>query len=299
MKILSDFDGVMTEQSEEGALELQIFRDGIVAAGLSPNETDELVAQGVRDLAAAPLRHGWRSKGRLTGYADEDLFIRNIALATHFDQRSDATTSGPDTSFDALARRARAALVTAGTASFWDLVVRAHDEMVRRTQAGQLTPMDPIVGRTLEALLADGHEIVVVSNSGNQRVLSLLESLGLRPSAHDQAPHESFRVRGGARKFELGPDPQWLDFGGREVDVARPPYQTILREEQPDFVIGDVFSFDLATPLQLARTQEIRPLRAILRLRAYTPAWARSLCGADDVLAMSHFDELPSLIQSA
>jgi hypothetical protein len=68
-----------------------------------------------------------------------------------------------------------------------------------------------------------------------------------------------------------------LDVGGRRVLVDRPRYRALIEEEQPDLVIGDVFSLDLALPLHLARTEPATfgGIRLYLRTRDYTPDWSR------------------------
>jgi len=43
--------------------------------------------------------------------------------------------------------------------------------------------------------------------------------------------------------------------GEGRVELRRPRYEAILREEAPDAVVGDVFSLDLALPLALRRRE--------------------------------------------
>ena len=109
---------------------------------------------------------------------------------------------------------------------------------------------------------------MIVSNSGTERIVDLLKRSNLPPS-------NALRVRGHANKFVLGDSSSTFSVGPYLVDTNRPSYQSILREERPDGVIGDVFSLDLATPIELSRQREIDLKVAILRTRTYTPQWSR------------------------
>jgi hypothetical protein len=62
---------------------------------------------------------------------------------------------------------------------------------------------------------------------------------------------------------------------GYRVETSRPLYESILKEERPGAVVGDVFSLDLALPLHLSRSGELGPVQAFLRERHYTPEWSR------------------------
>ena len=56
------------------------------------------------------------------------------------------------------------------------------------------------------------------------------------------------------------------------VDIARPDYERVLREERPDAVVGDVFSLDLALPLAFKRRDPAwRHVRLFWLVHPYTP----------------------------
>lgn len=297
MKILSDFDGVMTDQTEEGLHEQKLFRDKIVEASGAPVDTvDALIARAQTELAAWPTRHGWWSMDRVSAYADEDLFIRVIGQAVCMENWADQRLYG--------AHSVREGLRRSGFESFVRVSDWAYNALVEHTRAGGLQPMDPVVGTVLSDLLAKGHEIVVVSNSSTDRVVALLETLGLEPVRHDDDPNARFRVRGNARKFELGEEPEGFELDGFRFDVARPSYRTILEEERPQIVIGDVFSLDLALPLYLTRQDPdtFSGMQILLRTRHYTPDWSRQICTRTDeqnarLALLDDFAKLPSFVQ--
>jgi hypothetical protein len=74
----------------------------------------------------------------------------------------------------------------------------------------------------------------------------------------------------------LGDVPRHFDVGGYRVATDRPHYEQILVDERPDVIVGDVFSLDLALPLELVRRNPAAfgSPRIVLRVRPYTPAWS-------------------------
>ena len=294
MKILTDFDGVITDQTEEGLLERRLFRDEMVrASGQSSADVDALLARVESEVDAHPSRYGWEHHGRISAYADEDLFVRVIGLAGCLDGWADQG--------DPAAATVREGLVREGYERFTRLSDWAYGAMVEHTRAGAIEPLDPRVGAVFEALLARGDDVVVVSNSSTTRVMELLSTLDVKPVAHAEDPTARFRVRGDARKFALDPEPESFEANGLSFDVARSAYRTIITEEKPAAVIGDVFSLDLALPLYLTRTDPTTfgGLQVLLRTRDYTPAWAKTLCaeatGEARLGLLGDFVDLPAV----
>lgn len=265
MKILCDFDGVLTEQTEEALRVRDIFRGELARLAKSDSRVDQLLEQAESEMARHPSRHGWFSRNRITAFANEDLFIRVNGLGACLDRRREERGSAAVELGELLARE--------GHAGFSALAQAAYLQMVRETEAGKLKPVDPAVSGVLDRLLRDGHRFVVVSNSGTARIIQLFNGLGIKAADHERDPQAALRIRGGARKFELGEQSRGIQVGEYFVDVDRPRYEDILREERPDVVVGDVFSLDLALPYTLMKEG-----RLLLRLRNYTPAWVRSFC---------------------
>ena len=261
MKYLFDFDGVLTDQTEEAHRVRALFVEQVErASGWNQARILELFAHAEQEMDRVPHDHGWRFFGRVSAFSNEDLFVRNNGLASCLDDWM-----------------ARGKATVPGVSSFTDLSSVAYDGMLAETRSGKLKPIDPFSRTLMEGLLSRGHDVVVVSNSGTDRIVQLLESVGLQPEAHASNPRARLRVRGDARKFELGSEIRVRPVGPYPVDVSRPVYERILREEVPSAVIGDVFSLDLALPLELARSESPRfgGLRAYLRVRPYTPNWSR------------------------
>ena len=62
--------------------------------------------------------------------------------------------------------------------------------------------------------------------------------------------------------------------GGRSIFVDRPAYRTLVADEAPDVIIGDVFSLDLAMPHVMRREAAVGAPRVLaLRRHTHTPSW--------------------------
>ncbi len=268
MKFVSDFDGVLTDLSQEADRVKEIFTLGISrSAGLGDSATSHFLELAESAMRKTPHQFGWYSNGRISAYCNEDGFIRVNALGALLD----GWASAPSHFSEAAEIRLR--LTKTGTATFTDLAQASYHQMVKETASGARHPLDPKTRPVIETLLGRGHQVVVVSNSGTDRILQMLRAVGL---AAETAPGSALRVRGDAQKFVLGNKARTFSVGAYEVDVDRPGYEKILREEKPDVVIGDVFSLDLALPTHLSKEKEFSGLRPILRKRPYTPEWSLS-----------------------
>ncbi len=269
MKLLSDFDGVWTYPDEEGVAhgaELDTALAGLVGEGERAQVLDWLAAAR-RAVRAEPTRWGWVSAGRLSAFADEDPFTEHGALLHYLhDQRER----------DPLARRLASAAEAHGT-SLDSFGGRCHVAGVQKVEARRgpgITAASAAAGRQL---LAGGVEIVVVSNSGTEKLDRWFRHASVPASVHPERAERSLRLRGSARKFGLAPGAgESIAVGGMRVDVARPDYAKVLNEEHPDAVVGDVFSLDLALPLALKRRDVAwRRTRLFWLVHPYTPARMR------------------------
>jgi FMN phosphatase YigB (HAD superfamily) len=269
MRVLSDFDGVLTNIAPEAARVTEAFLDRLWEADPTDDgPLPELLAEAYVDMESHPEQHGWRMNGRITAFANEDGFIRVNGLAAHLDARAEAGDLGARTVLTGLAR--------IGTPTFTALAQQSYDQMTRETAAGMIKPLDPEAAAVIKTLLGRGDEIVVVSNSGTERICQLLRGAGLDPRLDAGPGQGGLRVRGNARKFVLGEQPRHCDVAGYRVATDRPHYERILLEERPDVVVGDVFSLDLALPLDLVRrgAPGFGTPRIVMRVRPYTPAWS-------------------------
>lgn len=260
-KILSDFDGVWTDQAIEAeAVKLYLAAEASRLAGVSANRTlAHFRAFEVR-AHAEPERYGWAPDGRITAYVDEDPFCVANAIALVIERGSGE-----------LEERYRAAILDGGHASmtgFADHCFLTATASYRREHPPALVPG---ARELLEHLNDAGAEVVVVSNSGAEKIIGWFRQVGVDAG---EGPGHVLRVRGAAGKQTLGPTDEAIEVGGRRIFVDRPRYRLAIEEERPDLIIGDVFSLDLALPHVLrAAGDPSAPRTLCLRRHDHTPDW--------------------------
>jgi hypothetical protein len=107
-------------------------------------------------------------------------------------------------------------------------------------------------------------------------------------------------VRGSAAKWQLGHTDEVLEIAGRPIFVDRPRYRDAIMAENPDVIIGDVFSLDLALP-HVMRTSghPTAPRRLVLRRHSHTPTWVlgNRAGGAIDHV-VDHVGELADVVRA-
>lgn len=295
MKIVSDFDGVLTDLTAEAARVCELFSAHLRHHNpLGDAALNALLQRARTQVHDNPTAYGWHQHGRLSAYANEDGFMANIGLAACLDQ-----LVATDADADAIAQ----ALHMHDIASFEVVCQTCYTAMVEETRRGSHHPIEPAAVRTLQQLLDQGHDVVVVSNSSTTRIIDLLRAHDLTPADHAADPTHRFRVRGDARKFALGTNSHGFHIGDYWVDTDRPAYDAILRDERPHAVIGDVFTLDLSLPLELSRStpEHFDGIQLFLRQRPYTPDWARDFVGANEIPSchlhlLQQFSDLPETL---
>jgi hypothetical protein len=275
MKLLSDFDGVWTNPVAEAAAQGEVLDARLldVVADSDREAARAWVAAARRESLAAPARWGWTSDGRLAAFADEDPFSAHSALLHLLVERA---ASEP------LAARILTGARAAGEGSLDAFSTAAHLDgvaRVERTRGPGVLPGAAAAGREL---LAAGVETVIVSNSDGEKLERWFSHAGIPHAMHPRRAEHGLRLRGAAGKHWLEPGrSRMLDLDGVRVELERPHYEAILREEAPDAVVGDVFSLDLALPLSLRRSEPSwKHVRIFWIVRDYAPARMRRALAA-------------------
>lgn len=261
MKILSDFDGVWTDPTLEAeSVKLFLAAEAARMAGVAPEEALVHFREYEARVKSAPHRYGWAPDGRITAYVDEDPFCVPNSIACYVEEGAEEHT-----------RRYRAAVLDGGFESltaFADHCFHTAAGDYRRQHPPALVPG---TAEVLHELHARGAEVVVVSNSPAEKIVGWFTSVGA--DAGVSGEHD-LRVRGQAGKQTLGPGDRTIEVAGRPIYVDRPMYALVIEEEDPDVIIGDVFSLDLALPHVLRRAgRSAAPSELILRRQGHTPAW--------------------------
>jgi len=264
MRIVMDFDGVYTDPSEEGEACSKYFRDKILSLKLKKVEleTIEKVESWLGELrarqASCPFEFGWRSEGRVSAFAFEDPFIRNIGLADYLDAL--VVRKDPRAVAVLASLKQTEKIESFGQLSEWSFL-----------QLNLKKRADPSTRTWVASAMEKGHEVFIVSNSSSQKIEDFLSQNGY---TNEYRP----KIRGGAQKYGLGQKPNLLKLSRAAdasicVDTDRPFYEHALLEIQPDAVIGDVFCLDLSLPIRLKREGKLAFKWGIFyRHRDYTPS---------------------------
>ncbi len=229
-------------------------------AGVPKAQAEEELGTLRASMKASPSEHGWAPDGRISAYVDEDPLVESSALARLIG------VGGCDVS-----ARYKDAVLAGGFAS-----LSAFSEHAFKTATDSFRNDDPpcIIGDAearLAALERAGAEVVIISNSGAEKIARWFQSVGV--DAGEGEGHR-LRVRGAAMKWFLGETDDNIECGGRRILIDRPRYREAIEAENPDLIIGDVFSLDLALP-HVLRTRGMAQAPSILALRrhAHTPGW--------------------------
>ena len=261
MRILSDFDGVWTDQSgEAAAIQAWYADEAAKLIGIDRREAREDFASFRAATLADPARHGWWPRGYLTAFVDEDELLATGAVSYWLDNCGD----------DDRAKRWLAALEAGGFENAEAFGNAMFEPAMRDYRARGAHSLVPEAEEVVGALRARGVDLVIVSNSPTDKLESMFAEAGI-------AGGDGLRFVGDARKWWIASHEPTLDVGGRSVHVDRPLYRSILEEERPDLVIGDVASLDLAAPAAMRREGALsKELRLLLRDHAVASPWARS-----------------------
>jgi hypothetical protein len=275
MKLLSDFDGVWTDPVAEAAAQGDVLDARLLAA--VPERDREAARAWIiaarRETLAEPGRWGWTAEGRLAAFADEDPFSAHSALLHMLTERADSV---------ALAARILAGARAAGEGSLDAFSSAAHLAGVARVENTRGPGVLPAAAAAGRELLAAGVEVVIVSNSDGEKLARWFAHASFPHAMHPGRVRDGLRLRGAAGKHLLEPGrSRMLDLEGMRIELARPQYEAILREEAPDAVVGDVFSLDLAVPLALRRSEPSwKHVRLFWLVRDYAPARMRRALAA-------------------
>ncbi len=265
MKLLSDFDGVWTLPQEEGAAHGAALDAALLAAAGESNHdaVRDWIAGARSAVRADPVRWGWSVAGRLSAFADEDPFTEHGALLHYLHAHQDR---------DPVAELLAEAIERSGE-TLEAFGFDAHLAGVRQVEARRGPGIPVAAADAGRRMLAQGLEIVVVSNSSTDKLQRWFAHAQVPARVHPERADHELRLRGSAGKFLLAPGHEdTLGAGGLTVDVARPYYEAALREEAPDAIVGDVFSLDLALPLALKRREPSwKHVRLFWLLHSYSP----------------------------
>ncbi len=305
VKLISDFDGVWTNQDAEATYVWNYILNAAASfSGDRPETIDALLQESKKEMDATPYEYGWFSNNAVSCYYQEDPFGDNNAI---FDYIGRAASKKSYSHFKQELARVKEAIETKGKMTLAEF---SNDCFMKSTSQfkleGKLKPIDS-AGEIVKALNSAGVEIVVASNSKTEKIEHLFRKAGQTVTNDKSIIRGRLHAIGDARKFVIDNDftevPENYEITERyKVSLRRSNYFNILLKEMPDFVIGDVFSLDLALPLYLRMNDKrFSKLKVIQRLHKHTPQWIRDHLSKDEfkgiAFMLDSIDKLPDTIR--
>ena len=305
MKLVSDFDGIWTDQDKEAAYVWNYIVNKISGiTDFSAEEVNELLEGCKKGMDKTPWEYGWFNNGEISAYYREDPFGDNNAVFNFIHR---AASESSHSVFRQKLFDIKKAIIKNGFESAEKFSNTCFMESTRLfKESGKLTP-HPNAKKALESVLKKGVNIVVASNSSTEKIEHLFLKLGKQPTNERSFKPGNVHARGNSMKFVLTPDfadvTQTMSITGKyKVQLRRKSYYELLVDESPDYVIGDVFSLDIALPLYL-RLKDSRfiNLKVIQKVQKHTPEWVKDFLSADEfkdiVYMIDDISELADVIK--
>ena len=307
IKLLSDFDGVWTDQQSEAEYVWNYIVTRLSQlTGDSPKTIQALLDESKKDMDKSPYEYGWFNNGSVAAYYQEDPFGDNNAIFDYIDRE------GKRSSHSNFKQRLAKIKDTVESKEKKTLAEFSNECFIKSTTQfkleGKLKP-DLSAGKVVKELNSKGVEIVVVSNSKTEKIQHLFLKAGQKTTNEQHLIRGKLHARGDAQKFVIDNSytklPEFMEITGKyKVNLRRSGYHKILLEEKPDYVVGDVFSLDLALPIYLRmKERSFRHMKMIQKLQPHTPKWVKDYLNKEELrgiaFTIKNIDELPQIITNA
>lgn len=300
-KLISDFDGIWTNQNIEAEYVWNYILDSVSdLSGIEKSDVNKFLSDCKKEMDNKTFDYGWFMNGSIAAFYKEDPFGDNNAIF-EFINREPVF----ENEFNKTITHVKDSVLKKYS-SLADFSQECFMKSTGNFKAeGKLNPIDT-TRKIVDELNSNDVEIVVVSNSKTEKIQYLFSKANLTVTDHTGSGTSQLRARGDARKYVIDSTytelPESLkinpDF---RVPLRRSSYHKILSEEKPDFVIGDVFSLDIALPLYLRMNDKsFGNLKVIQRVQPYTPDWVKDYLKRNDFKGIAFMvesvDEVPDLI---
>ncbi|MEO8512165.1 MAG: hypothetical protein ABI543_01265 [Ignavibacteria bacterium] len=304
VKLISDFDGVWTNQETEADYVWNYIITNIASlTGDTPKHINSLLTECRKEMDSAPYDYGWFNNGKISAYYQEDPFGDNNAI---FDYINRAASKRSYSHFKQELAKIKDAVENKTNSSLAEFSNKCFMESTKQFKLeGKLKPVD-ITGDIIKKLNSSGVEIVVASNSKTEKIEHLFRKTGQNVTNNKSIIRGRLHAIGDAQKFVIDSSftelPEFYEVTRRfKISLRRKNYFNILLKEMPDYVIGDVFSLDLALPLYLIMNDSrFKDLKIIQKLHKHTPSWVREHLGKEEfkgiAFMIDSIDKLPEIL---
>lgn len=304
VKLVSDFDGVWTNQEIEADYVWKHIINSVAAlTGESKESVEGLLNGCKKEMDRQPYEYGWFFDGSVAAYYQEDPFGDNNAI---FDYINRAASTRSYSNFKQQIAKIKAAILEKTKMS---LAEYSNDCFIKATTQfkleGKLKPVET-AGEIVKKLNSAGVEIVIASNSKTEKIEHLFRKAGHTVTNERAIKRGRLHAIGDAKKFVIDKGfsevPESMEIKGKfRVNLRRKNYHKILLQEKPDYVIGDVFSLDLALPLYMRlNDSRVKNLKVIQKVQDHTPDWVKDFLSKEEfkgiAFMVDSIDDLPGLI---
>jgi phosphoglycolate phosphatase-like HAD superfamily hydrolase len=296
IKLLTDFDGIWTNQEEEAEYVWNyIVKKLAEISGFGHEEISNFLDQVKREMNKTPWLYGWMNNGKTACYYGEDPFGDNNAIFDFIGRRNGNTVD------DSLSNRINIIAKSILKAGYPSLDKFSNDCFFESTgqfkAEGKLNACKE-AKEVVEKILPQNIEVVIASNSKTDKIEYLFSKIGLTPTNESSPVRGRLHTRGNSMKFVIDNEyvslPEYYTINSSyKVPLRRKHYHEVLIDEKPDYVLGDVFSLDVALPLYLRLNDTgFKNLKVIQKVQPHTPAWVK------DFLSMKEFEGIAFMAES-
>ncbi len=279
VKLLTDFDGIWTNQESEAEYVWKYILNKLSGlTGLSENGISEFLSAVKQEMLIAPYQYGWMNDGSTACFFGEDPFGDNNAI---FDFIGRKYASDDKDDLTIRIRKIGKSILESGYDNFDKFANDCFFESTGKfREEGKLNPC-PEAKEVLEKLFKMNVDVVVASNSKTQKIEHLFSKLGYKMTNEESHERGTLHARGNSMKFVIHNDytdlDKFLNINEKyRVPLRRKSYHEVLKDEKPDYVIGDVFSLDIALPLYMRlKDSHFTKMKVIQKIQSHTPAWVK------------------------
>jgi phosphoglycolate phosphatase-like HAD superfamily hydrolase len=305
IKLLSDFDGIWTDQDAEAVYVRQYIVKKLSQLSRFPEkEIEEILQECKNDMDKSPQYYGWINNGHFACYYQEDPFGDNNAVFEYIDKS--ASKASYSNYKQKLAQIKEAILKKTKNTTLAEFSNECFKKSTTQFKMeGKLRPA-PNAGAVVKELNKKGVEIVVASNSKTEKIEHLFRKAGHTVTNEKAIIRGRLHAIGDAGKFEIDSEfdeiPSKLNVTKKyQPELRRKSYMKILVAEKPDYVIGDVFSLDIALPVYLRlKDKRFSRLKVIQKIQKHTPDWVKDYLKSDELKGIAFMiesiEELSDLI---
>lgn len=306
IKLVSDFDGIWTNQESEAEYVWKYILNKLSGlTGLSENDISEFLSAVKEEMLKAPYKYGWMNGGNTACFFGEDPFGDNNAI---FDFIGRKYTSDGEDDLTLQIKKIGKSILESGYDNFDKFANDCFFESTGKfKEEGKLNPC-PEAKEVLEKLFKMNVDVVVASNSKTQKIEHLFSKMGYKMTNEESQERGALHARGNSMKFVIHNDytslPEFLNINEHyKVPLRRKSYHEVLKDEKPDYVIGDVFSLDVALPLYLRMNEtEFSNLKVIQKIQSHTPDWVKEFLSKKEfegiAFMVENIMEVPAVIEN-